>query len=467
MNKKKIGKYILWAVSLLLVACTETDIEPKPEPTPELRVNLQITRQDEMTTRATVKSAWEDGDVVFVFFKGVAFPKYLEMKYNGSQWVATAKNCLTTDDLTGATDKRMTAICLPLGNDATVQDNGSFNAAYSGFFLQTELVNYTYTDALNGTLNMVAPTLAGGEKHIHFDVSSYTAAHSYNLYQESVRPIVCTGVSSEGIVQWSEGTAGNAITGHETGSVLSFSGALSSAAVGTATEYQFSIDDATASKLYTRNAGSKIISTSTAIGLGSLTDGSKWNANEYVDLGITVGGKRVMWATKNLGASSSTDAGLYYAFSETIGYAAGSGHDFNVTPDLSGKVASDILLPAYDAAHQAWKGLWRMPTLADIDALAALSHSFSNSGMTFTGNEKSIFLPAAGFYNRTTLNSNGSYGCYWTSKKFDDDSAYFLGFSYSNDIIRSYGETNGLYPGDNTDTYCGQPIRPVFSITHN
>ena len=43
------------------------------------------------------------------------------------------------------------------------------------------------------------------------------------------------------------------------------------------------------------------------------------NGFEYVDLGLPSG---TLWATMNVGASSETDYGLYFAWGETQGYTA-------------------------------------------------------------------------------------------------------------------------------------------------
>ena len=64
-----------------------------------------------------------------------------------------------------------------------------------------------------------------------------------------------------------------------------------------------------------------------------------------------------------------------------------------------------------------------------------------------------MFLPATGFMSATTHIQPGTYGCYWTSGMYNEVQAYFLGFS-----------TATVYPNDVTDTFYGQPIRPVFSI---
>lgn len=446
---KRIGKQWLLALGLLLAACAKQTPEP-PVPEPELRVSLSISRPDGFGTRATVKTAWENGDVVFVFFKGVAFPKYLEMKYDGSRWTPTPKNGLLVSDLSGAADQRMTALFLPYGNEATVQSTGLFDAAYSGFFLQCELADYTYTDALYGSLNLVSPMLSEGEKLIHLDVSGHTAGHRYALFQEKIKPLTCTGVSTEGAVLFSEGDAGTAIPGFAFERSLSFSGILEASAVNVATDYQFSINDSDAGILYTRDAGTKTVATSIAIGLGDLT--AKWNANEYVDLGITHDGEQILWATKNLGASGSTDSGLFYAFGETVGYRADSGHDFSVSPVF--EVENDVLKPSYDAAHVALKGLWRLPTKEEFGLLAAgTTSAFADGGMTFSGAGQTMFLPATGFMSATSHIQPGTYGCYWTSRMYNEVQAYFLGFG-----------TSTVYPIDVTDTSYGQPVRPVFSI---
>ena len=44
-----------------------------------------------------------------------------------------------------------------------------------------------------------------------------------------------------------------------------------------------------------------------------------YNGHAYVDLGLPSGTK---WAKMNVGASSETDAGLYFAWGETQGYTA-------------------------------------------------------------------------------------------------------------------------------------------------
>ena len=115
MTKGKTGKkedcimkkvFYLIGAFLMLAACSKNAATDQPaipdhpaEDAAGFKVSLTISRTDafggEPETRATVKKEWADGDVVFVFFQGVAAPKYLEMKYTGGEWVATFKNDLS------------------------------------------------------------------------------------------------------------------------------------------------------------------------------------------------------------------------------------------------------------------------------------------------------------------------------------------------------------------------------------
>jgi len=67
-------------------------------------------------------------------------------------------------------------------------------------------------------------------------------------------------------------------------------------------------------------------------------------------------------------------------------------------------------------------------------------------------NGNSIFLPAAGYRDGTSLCDAGSYGYYWSSTAYEDYSnyAYYLHFNSDNSDW-SYYEYR----------YIGQPIRPV------
>ena len=459
---------IMFAAMTFLVACNKEllDVEKQvPSETNGIKVNLSVTRHDSFgSTKATVKSAWADEDVIFVFFKGVAAPKYLEMKYDSGSdtWTPAAKNGLSSSDISDAADKKMTAIYLPYGSTATVvASEGNFifsDITYSGYFLKTELVTYTYDgDVLSGTLNMTAPALSSGsDKLIHFDISGFTSGHDYKLYQDYVKPLTFTSVSAAGVISKNEGTMGAAITGYEDGSMMSFSGILDASAVGNAVDYQFSIDDVTSSILYTRDAGTKTLSTSKYIGIGAINNTQVWNAIEYVDLGLSV-----RWAKCNIGASTPEGYGYYYAWGETepkdqynwstYKWCNGSYNTLSKYNSYSryGTVDNKSTLDIEDdVAHVKFGGSWRIPMTTELDELLSnCTWTWCDSGNSEFGGiagykvtsnidgytDRFIFLPAAGSHSGVNV---GRIGFYWSnSLEWNGDQYFALGLvSYSSNL---------------------------------
>lgn len=377
------------------------------EGTKEFKIALTVNRTDAFDkgpgTKATIKDAWADGDVIFLFFTGV-YPKYLELKYNSSDrtWTPVPKRGLEASDLIDAGTKTMTAVYLPYGsstNVVTVMGNNQFNfdPPYYGVYLQASQVPYTYdSDGLKGTLNLAAPIREDGSKYIHFDISGYDAEHVYDLYQDYVSPVQMGGVKVSGNEPFVVNVEGNgkAIWGYidAANSIISFSGILDANAVGQAKDYQFSINDQTASVLYTRDAGTKTVSDSKYIGIGDISS-STWNATEYVDLGITASdGSRLLWATKNLGATAEKGEGSFgnfYAWSETEGYSLtgtfknySSSHSFSEVPEYETDAWGQLPI-GNDPAHTALGGLWRTPTWAEFNLLSEQTvHNFDRAMAT-------------------------------------------------------------------------------------
>ncbi len=175
---------------------------------------------------------------------------------------------------------------------------------------------------------------------------------------------------------------------------------------------------------------------------------NKVNGHEYVDLGLSV-----KWATCNVGASSPSGYGNYYAWGETTTkseYTTGN----SVT---RGKNMSDISGNSrYDAARANWGGTWRLPTKAEIEELinnCTWEWTSQNgvNGYKVTGpNGNSIFLPAAGYRYGSSLFSAGSYGDYWSSTP-----SSYTGYAY----YLYFGSSN--FGWDDSDRYYGLSVRPV------
>ena len=138
--------------------------------------------------------------------------------------------------------------------------------------------------------------------------------------------------------------------------------------------------------------------------------------HEYVDLGLSV-----KWATCNVGADSPEDYGDYYAWGET---KTKSRYDTDNCETWE-KQIGDIKGTSRDVAHVKWGGTWRLPTEAECDELLkkctwTWTTQGGHAGYKVTGkNGNSIFLPAAGWRDGTSLYGTGSRGSYWSSTPFE------------------------------------------------
>ena len=147
----------------------------------------------------------------------------------------------------------------------------------------------------------------------------------------------------------------------------------------------------------------------------------KHNGHEYVDLGLPSGLK---WATCNVGASSPSDYGDYYAWGEI---STKSSYDEN-NSTTSGKEIGDIAGNlTYDVARAEWHGSWRLPTKKEFQELLdyctwewTTQDGVNGYRVTSQINGNSIFLPAAGFRHRTSSHSQGSDGYYWSATPYEN-----------------------------------------------
>ena len=84
-------------------------------------------------------------------------------------------------------------------------------------------------------------------------------------------------------------------------------------------------------------------------------------APEFVDLGLPSG---LLWANQNIGATSPTDAGLYFSWGNIDGHKWNDGHNFSETAygSTSGHSIQTDLTLTQDAAHVYLGGTCRMPS---------------------------------------------------------------------------------------------------------
>ena len=91
---------------------------------------------------------------------------------------------------------------------------------------------------------------------------------------------------------------------------------------------------------------------------GKLPVTATLNGHDYVDLGIKVDGKLIMWAACDVGATKPEQAGTTYGWGEVEHKANLGGGSVS----YGQKVYRSTILgnPKYDAARKHWGGKWRM-----------------------------------------------------------------------------------------------------------
>ena len=197
------------------------------------------------------------------------------------------------------------------------------------------------------------------------------------------------------------------------------------------------------------------------------------NGYTWVELGLPSGLK---WAATNIGASTPTDYGNYFAWGE-IEQQANNRYYWDSYKHCNGTYYSITKYGAYpsygvtdnyktlfaedDAACQKWKGKWRMPTREEFEELlfyCTVKSVTSYDGVEINGitiearNGNVIFLPTAGYYKEGENSSTNRYAFYWTSTLFNirsSDSAYY--FDYE----------SGSLGIESTERYRGMSVRAV------
>ncbi|MDE5782942.1 MAG: hypothetical protein K2H97_01275 [Prevotella sp.] len=148
------------------------------------------------------------------------------------------------------------------------------------------------------------------------------------------------------------------------------------------------------------------------------------NGHEYVDLGLPSG---VKWATCNVGASSPSDYGNYYAWGETTPKSEYTEENCKTWEKCIGDISGN---PEYDAARANWGGSWRLPSKAEFEELRdkctwTWTTQGGHNGYKVTGpNGNSIFFPAVGDRYESSLHRAGDDGNYWSSTPDESDTQF-------------------------------------------
>lgn len=441
----KTKSFYLATAFLLAVttACSSDETEMMVSPIPEAPLSDSVytyemvldaekpSYDDEPVTRATNDGVWEDGDQI-----------YISLSNGGSSAIARGTYHASTRKWTITCEKNLTEI-----------SNASCTLVYTDGKNRVEKSDGIYYDYMTACYRTT-----GGK----YSFASGIVSISAKLTKQGLR-MRFKGTSGTQIIVWGSSNRFNyyyhlynytSITSYLSSSSISLTvgpdgytdyfvvHSVSSSCVNivitnttTGDSYYRYFDGNTV-----KDGNSYYYTIPTATNLHGWTKSNvatgKVNGYEYVDLGLPDGTK---WARVNLGASSETDYGNYYAWGETAPKSTytSSNYSYSGDTDLSG---------TSDAATVNWGSNWRMPTSTEYENLY-LKCDYYNiilcgvSGKIFIGsNGRTLFFPAGGDYSTSQLNSGSLY--YWTKEiSSSSEARYWSGGRNCNSFYRSYGMT--------------------------
>lgn len=495
---------ILAAAALSLISCNKDILDNAGEgttaPAADIIFELSANHPDGAATKA-VKTGWESGDVIFVFFNNVASPRYLKMNFDGSAWSTTQMNGAAEESLGLVEDATgtMQAVYLPFGNSLTVSSSGTaftFSEVTYSYYL-TATLDYTVVGGkVSGAFNMQIPE---GYVQFFLDDASASPAVEIELREPHLTPQGIASIAADGTITHTGIAHGAPLKGYvydkavkETGESKGylFSGILADGARNTSTDYYFTLvsggwQGSYYAKAFAGRTWYRGATEGRALKMPAL--GSWTTVTDYkpIDLGCDVDGKRIYWCSRNLGATAETDYGDYFAWGETTvktnyswsNYAWGTAKTALTkycNTSSSGKDGYTDSLTTLekedDAAYTALGGNFRMPTSAEFSALIAAwsdseNYTIKEGTQNYNDTEvkglkivkkstsATIFLPYPGAWSGTTLKGQGDGGTYWSSSvntTGDPQCAWVLSIPYGSPL-RNYGDRGGS----------GYSVRPV------
>ena len=196
---------------------------------------------------------------------------------------------------------------------------------------------------------------------------------------------------------------------------------------------------------------------------------------DYVDLGLSM-----KWATKNIGASSPTDYGGYYAWantSESSSYDESGDQyydsDYSTYNNYKKYIITDnktTLEAMDDAATANWGTQWKMPTYEECGELVEVynvDYSWDGiKGRMFIYHvdgetDRLLFLPYGGRKGYYRLQEDTSTGYYWSSS-LNTEATWYGVYAKSLYVDNGHAELNNDKDSSSNLRYYGYSVRAVY-----
>ena len=506
---KKIDSYFwkgMLAIVLVFsfVSCTVDEIVPS-QTISKLNFNIQVNNASAVATKA-VKTTWENGDKVYVFFARnngsekvhLDAAGYVTLTFNGTTWEGAPSSSLNVIEL--GEDGTMYGVYFPFGGVTPVSDgaggvkflsSGNPNPALDGLPVYSFFMNgnAAYTVAtvgdvatLSGSLNLTIP-----EGFVWFFINKegttkYLENAKYRLAVQSVEPVACSSFKN-GSFGRTTLLKGQPLWGYNyKNEGMAFSGMIENKWTTDQT-HKFVLFADGVPAVTKSFSGVKLTNYDTV----NLSMASGWS--QAVSAPTLTEFNGLKWGNWNLGATAVDEIGLYLQWGGLIEPEENPSNHYRDYGDGSFAPMKEILgnndlvgnYAIYDAARAYLGEGWRMPTKTELYAIVGSDDDWkivsagnmteevgpvyntnpaeyliptAKSGAKFMKNSSSIFLPISGVWqaaNNTHPSNDDNKGCYWSSTTKDATDAYYFDFYLSKTKSTSF-----QYKAQ------GRQIRPIY-----
>ena len=236
---KKNLFFLFLTAAFGLLSCTK-EMTPQEEPSTGVPMSFEISVAE---TKAA-KNAWENNDVIYVFFKGLE-SKYLMLTRSGYSWTCTSGGGTLLDtDFIALGEKTLTAVHFPVAVEVSYAD-GKFSftkdgkPVYNYYLYQTGKAYTVSGSTVSAKLSIQKPA---GFVQLTVPITSIEDAAKYVLSSPQIKPVACQSVNTDGTIKEVNLEPGAGLNGFEysssTGVVDIFSGRLVDPS---ATSYSFEL----------------------------------------------------------------------------------------------------------------------------------------------------------------------------------------------------------------------------------
>ena len=466
MNKFFIICSLLTVISLS--SCSKNG-NLSPEEERELTFDVKVVKASDLNTKM-VKTDWENGDRIYVYFKKnnssyLSCNKYVTFTYSSStnSWVVSKDGCgsslssISTSQI--GTSGTMYAVYFPFGNVTPLKDSrwnydtyrffymsGNTNPALNNyppfsFYMLDTGSSYTVSGStVTGTLTMVLP-----ENFVYFYIDAvdgkYNQNEKYRLCVEGVKPATVLKYDSGSFTKL-ELAEGLPMWGFKYGDGIAFAGIIDNS-WSSAADHKF-IFFSDGDPAITKTFHDISLNSHQSVKLKAPTASNGWEpymtAPEYEEIA------EIKWSKWFLGSTSENDVTNLHTFRWAEIVPDKAKDDFDQLPihDLTGDYA------IFDPARAILGADWRMPSRDDFNSLKSNCTLTSNSSwFTFTFEDKSIKFPS----------SIATSIYMWTSQKKDNTYIYVEEYHSGENKLTETSSGTGNSP---KRQYGTNYIRPIY-----